>query len=196
MAKQYGEFLRELRSNVSDAKVDLQDQQVLGYIEGCMRAVRIALTCHSPALRDLPEGIPLTEDLMIDRTIATDALSRIDDDLRAERAGCNMPRILDEREQLTYDELLNAFGMFPNDRDALYEYVHRRDYMRNISASSPLYPLIHCILQKRGNFHEVLEQELADHQLALTEPEHPEGADAVIGIFKELLGECATSSVD
>lgn len=196
MAKQYGEFLRELRSCVSDAKVDLQNQKVLGYIEGCMRAVRIALTCNSPVLRDLPEGIPLTEDLMIDRSTAHDAISRIDADLRAERAGCNMPRILNERERLTYDELLNAFGMFPNDKDALYEYVLRRDYMRNISASSPLYSLIHCILQKRGNYHEIMERELADHQLELIEPEYPEDADAVFGIFKELLGACATSSAD
>ena len=193
MTKQYGEFLGELRSCVREADVDLQNQQVLGYIEGCMRSVRIALTCNSPVLKDLPEGIPLTEDLMMDRATAQDALSRIDADLRAERAGCNMPRILNESERMTFDELLNAFGMFASDKDALYEYVFRRDYMRNISASSPLYSLIHCILQRRVNYHEVMEQELADHQLELLEPEHPQDVDAVFGIFKRLLGECAVT---
>lgn len=194
METQYGRFLDRMKAFIIESGIRVTDE-IRSCAEMCSKALEVAITENNPVLRALHDSQgkqPLSPEIVLNSQTANHALELFRLFLREEVAGRNFAILLNDSEKLTFDELLTAFGMFAGDKDALFEFVSKRDYMRNISCGSPLRPLISCILEKRDNYAEVLELEVKQSGHEPNNP-HSDHAIALMSKFEVLLQGCMNS---
>ena len=188
----YETFLQ--RANASFRSLGVQpSQEIISHANGLMAALNTAITMNSPVLRELPPGIPIDRDTEIDQPTATDALARIAASRREQHAAFNFSQLLNEQELMTFDELLGLVGENLGNRAGLRDAVLQRPYMSEISASSPLFALIKCIREQRGDYTEVMLQELDDNQRELEPTAYTNDVVRLVDNFESLLQECLTS---
>jgi hypothetical protein len=188
----YGELLDRMNDYIGARELH-RHPLVRDCAELCMDSLNRSITEHDAHMSAVPLGTRIPRNTNISPAVADGTLTRLSKTYREKIAGVTLVRLLDERERMTYDELLGAFGMFAGDVDALYEFVNRREYIRNTPVSSPLYPLVQCILHRRKNYTEALEQELADNQVPIDDP-HDDQMKKFFEEFRRLLQDCLHSA--
>lgn len=187
---QYGQFLEQMNDFITEQGIQVTDE-IRNCAKLCSEALDRAISSKDPVVSDLHERMGrqrLWPEIQVNSQIAGFAHELFHSMLREKVAGENLVRYLNDSEKLTFDELLTAFKMFATDKDALAEFVSKRDYMRNISHGSPLRSLIDCILEKRDDYAEVLEREVHQSGHEVTHPSSD--AVALMDKFVAVLQEC------
>lgn len=191
MTMKLGEFIGQMNTFASNMGVDASDKKTQHFADMCMHAICCELA------QSLPGEIELKAEHVITAPIAQSALERFDLYKRQRQACVAIYQLLDEREKMTFDELIDLIYQCHYDSRLLAERVRQRSYMCDVAPDSKLSPLIQMLLKgtaNNGELTDVLEQIVA--QNGGGDASYHDGASvkSLETEFRQLL-QCCTDAV-